>query len=86
MEESKPTLPKFDSVEDLAEFFDSNDMGDYLEGMPEANFDVSIKRRRFLVEIDETLMKKMAEIAKSQHVSAEKLIHSWLEEKARNAA
>lgn len=37
-----PTLPKFESSDELVEFFDTHDMGDYLEQMPEASFDINI--------------------------------------------
>ena len=49
--------------------------------MPEAHFDIDIKKRTHLVAIDEELLGKLAAIAKSQHVSAEMLIHAWLKEK-----
>ena len=38
----KKKLPKFDSLDELTEFFDENDMGDYLEDMPEVNFEVNL--------------------------------------------
>lgn len=39
-------LPQFKSLDDLAEFFDSHDLGDYLAQYPEVNFDVNIKHKR----------------------------------------
>jgi hypothetical protein len=38
-------LPSFKSVKELVAFFDSHDMGDYWEGMPEAKFEVNLKRK-----------------------------------------
>lgn len=58
-------------------------MGGHFEQMPEVNFDVNIKRRTHLVAIDEDLVGRLAEIAKSNRVSTEKLINSWLKEKIR---
>ncbi|HEX9653248.1 MAG TPA: CopG family antitoxin [bacterium] len=75
------SLPQFDYLDDLVEFFDSNDMGDYWDRMPEMHFDINVKKRRHLVTIDEELLVKLAEIAKSKNVSSEKLINSWLREK-----
>ena len=43
-----PTLPKFESLDELAGFFDTHDMGDYWEQMPEAFFDIDIKSRKHL--------------------------------------
>ena len=79
-------LPEFESIEALTEFFDHNDMSEYFDEMPEVHFDVDIARRSFLVPIDKELMKKLANLAKSQHTSTEQLVHSWLEEKAARAA
>ena len=82
MEKSKargPSSPK--SLAELVEFFDTHDMGDYWEQMPEADFDVDIKRRTHLVAIDETLAARLTEIAKSDSVSTETLIDRWLREK-----
>ena len=42
VESERKTLPKFDSIEDLVEFFDENDLGDYLENMPEVEFEVNL--------------------------------------------
>ena len=38
-------LPEFSSLEALTDFFDTNDMGDYWEGMPEVDFEISIAKK-----------------------------------------
>ncbi len=43
MAESKSMPPKFETLEELVEFFDSHDLGDYWDALPEAHFDVTIK-------------------------------------------
>ena len=87
MAESKsPTLPEFESLDELVEFFDTHDMGDYWEQMPEASFDINIKRRKHLVAIDEEIIPQLNEIAKSRKVSSEKLINTWLKEKLSKAS
>lgn len=78
-------LPPSRSLDELVEFFDTHDMGEYWEDMPEAHFDIAIKRRAHLVAIDEELIGKLAEIARSKRISAERLIHSWLQEKMHEA-
>lgn len=83
---SENKKPQFDSVEALTDFFDSNDMGEYFDEMPEVQFDVAIARRSFLVSVDEQLMQKLVELAKSQQTSTELLVNSWLEEKVARAA
>jgi hypothetical protein len=81
MAESKPTPPKFETLEDLVELFDSHDLGDYWDALPEAHFDVAIKRRKRLVAVEEELAGKVAEIARAQDISTEDLINAWLKEK-----
>lgn len=83
---SENKIPEFENLEELTEFFDSNDMSEYFDSMPEAHFDVDIQRRSFLVSVDKQLMKKLTELAKSQHTSTGQLVNSWLEEKIARAA
>lgn len=83
-ENNQKQLPKFDSVEKLTEFFDENDMGDYLEKMPEAHFEVNLKRRSYFVAVDEELVGKLSEISKREHQPSEKIVNSWIREKISN--
>lgn len=84
MEENK--LPSFNSVQDLVDFFDTHDMGEYMEYMPEAHFDVALKQNIRLVAIDEAVMQQVSQIAKSQDVSAEQLINTWIKDQLLRAA
>lgn len=77
-------LPKFDSIDDLTGFFDENDMGDYDEQMPEANFEVNLERRMYFVAVDEELSRKLSEISKREHLPSETIVNSWLREKISN--
>ena len=77
---SKP-FPKLGSVNKLVEFFDRHDMGEYWDQFPKAEFEVNIKSRKHLVAIDEKIIPKLNEIAKSKKVSSAKLINTWLREK-----
>ena len=86
MARSKPkSMPPSRSLDDLVKFFDTHDTGEYWEHLPEAQFDVDIKRRKHLIAIDEEISGKLTEIAQSKKVSSEKLINSWLKEKIRKA-
>jgi len=87
MEKSKSKrLPRFGSVSKLVGFFDTHDMGDYWEQMPEADFNVDLKHSRHLVAINEDLMTKLAAVAKAKHVSSQRLVNAWLEEKLLKAS
>jgi len=79
------TLPSFHSLDDLVKFFDTHDTGEYWEQLPEAHFDVNIKRRQHLIAIDTEISGKLTEIAQSKKVSSQKLVNSWLREKIRKA-
>jgi len=78
--ESK-SLPRFRSFDELVTFFDTQDLGEYWTEMPEAHFEVDIKRKRHLFALDSELVNKVIEIAKSRKISSEALINAWLKEK-----
>ena len=78
-------LPRSKSVKELVDFFETHDMGDYWEKMPEAHFDVNIKKRKHLVALEEDIVGKLTEIAKLKKVSSESLINAWLKDKIRRA-
>jgi hypothetical protein len=80
-ENSSKNLPKFDSTEELVDFFDTHDLGEYEENLPEVDFDVDLKRNHYLVSVEEHLMNKLLEVAREQQVSVEMLVDSWLREK-----
>ena len=39
-------LPAFRSVDEFVDFFETHDMSEYLENMPEVEFEVSLKKRK----------------------------------------
>ncbi|HEV7374593.1 MAG TPA: CopG family antitoxin [Pyrinomonadaceae bacterium] len=83
-ENESQKLPPFTSIDELVEFFDTHDMGDYLDELPEVHFDVDIKKRTYLVAIDEEIVSKLSEIARLKQIPAEALVNSWLREKILN--
>ena len=80
MAENK-SMPKFNSLDDLVKFFETHDLGEYLDRMPEAQFDIDLKRRTHIFAIDDDLAEKLSEIAKAKRVPSETLINVWLREK-----
>lgn len=86
MAESNETIPKFDSIDSLVSFFDENDMGAYLESMPEVEFEVDLKARKHFVAVDEEIADQLSEISKQEHVSAGTIVNSWLREKISDYA
>ena len=78
-------LPRLKSVDQLVGFIDKHDMGDYWERLPKAEFEVNIKTRKHLVVIDEKIVFRINQIAKSKRVTSAKLINTWLREKIATA-
>jgi hypothetical protein len=58
----------------LVEFFDTHDMGDHLEDMPEAEFAVNLKSKKHLVALEGEIAVRLTEIAWTRQVSAEALV------------
>ena len=86
MEKNKSrTLPRSKSVKELVDFFETHDMGNYWQQMPEAYFDVNIKKRKHLVALEEDIIDKLTQIAKAKKVSSESLINTWLKDRIRRA-
>ncbi len=86
VESETKRLPDFESIDEMVEFFDNQDLGDYLDQMPEVDFEVDIKRRVFAVALEIELADKLTEIAKSRHVSSEELVNTWVREKVLEQA
>ncbi|MFQ4142219.1 CopG family antitoxin [Chlorogloeopsis sp. ULAP02] len=85
-ENKSKKLPQFNTNQELVEFFDTHDLGEYEGELPEAHFDVDIKRSHYLVSINRDLMSKLLEVAKEQQISVEMLVDSWLKEKLIKAS
>jgi hypothetical protein len=71
---------------EFIELFETHDMGELWDQMPEADFDIEIRRRKHLVALDDDLAGKVAKIARSRHVSSESLVNSLLREKLAESA
>lgn len=72
------------SISELVDWFEKTDTGDYLQQMPEVLFDVDIKRRRHLVELEPELAARVSKLAKAKKVSSQSLINSWVRDKVSN--
>jgi len=76
-------MPRFDSLDELVSFFDANDMGEFEKQMEPAEFEVDIKRRKWLISLDEGVATRLREIARERQMSSEALANAWLMEKIR---
>lgn len=84
--EGQPGLPAADSLDDLVEFFETHDMGEYWDTLPEVEFDIQIRRRTHWVALDHDLVGKIADLAKAREQSSETLINALLREKIAEAS
>ena len=80
MTESKP-MPKFISLDELVEFFETHDLGEYWDRLPETHFDINLKERAYIFVLAEDLAEKLNALAKAKRVPSEQLINTWLREK-----
>ncbi len=81
--EGPKKLPAFSSLDELVRFVDENDVGDYLDVMPEAHFDVNLKKR---VGIERELYEKLDEVARQKNTTSEGLVNAWVREKVKEEA
>ncbi|MFH1287756.1 MAG: CopG family antitoxin [bacterium] len=87
MEKSKhKNRLKINSLGRLVKFFDTHDMGDYFDAMPEVKFEVDIKRKAHLFSIDISIADKLTAIAESKKIPSGYLINKWLKEKIQEAS
>jgi translation initiation factor RLI1 len=78
-------LPNFEALDELVEFFDNHDLGEYFDQMPEVDFEVDIKQQIYLITLETELANKLTEIAKSRRTSSEELVNTWVREKILEA-
>jgi len=81
LKSKKKKLPDFKTTEEFIEFFENNDMSDYLDEMEEAQFEVDLKSIVYQVTLDMQMSHKLKEIAKEKKTSTENLITEWVKEK-----
>jgi hypothetical protein len=64
------------------EYFDTHDLGDELEAMPEVEFKIDLSDHRSYFRLEHDLSGKVQQIARQRGVSAETLLNLWVQEKA----
>lgn len=74
-------MPKFGSLDELVSFFDTHDMGEYWDSLPEVEFEIDIQRRTHVFSLDEDLVDRLTAVSRARHVPSERLINVWLWEK-----
>ncbi len=72
---------QFATIEEAAEFWDSHDLAHYWDLTEEAEFEVNLQRRRYLVAVAPELAEKLAAEAHQRGLSTETLVNLWLSER-----
>ena len=76
-------VPKFQSWEEAAEFWDTHDFEDYVGDTEPVTITVTIPRRRtrLTVPLDLKVYQQIETLASQRGVRVEKLVSAWLKEK-----
>ncbi len=77
-------IPKFKSLEDAAEFWDTHDFEDYVADTEPVAITVRISRRQktLLVPLDLKTYQQIEALAAKRGIPVEKMVSAWLREKA----
>ena len=74
----KSKLPKIDSIEKLAEFWDTHDLTDFEDQLEEVTEPVFMRGGAIKVHLNSREAKVVHEIAQAKGVSPEGLIRAWV--------
>lgn len=74
-------IPKFKSIHELSEFFETHDMGDYWNKMPKADFEIDVKKKTHVFALDDDLAEKLTSISKAKGIPSEQRVNVFLREK-----
>jgi len=82
MEKSlKTPIPRTDSIQELAEFWDTHDFTDYEDQFEEVDKPLFRKKAVIKISVSPLEAKAVDEMAKSKGVDAAELIRQWVQEK-----
>ena len=77
-----PIPETFDSIEEMAEFWDTHDSGDYEDCFgEEVEFELEVGNSQLYFPVEKDLGRKLREIARKQGISSETLLNLWVQEK-----
>ncbi len=74
-------LPKTDSIQELAEFWDTHDLTDFEDELEEVTQSVFAPRTAIRLDLESGEAEAVRKIAEAKGVPDKKLIHSWVREK-----
>jgi len=77
----KSKLPKTDSIQKLAEFWDRHDLSDFEEELEEVAEPVFVRRTAIRVPLESREVQAVEQMAQAKGVSREELIRGWVLQK-----
>jgi hypothetical protein len=83
MENTMKTIPKTDSIQELAEFWGNHDITDFSDELEEVTEPVFVKDTVMEIHLTSDEADTVEKIAKYQGVGVTDLIHNWIVEQAR---
>lgn len=69
------SIRQFSSLAELVAFFETHNIGEYWDQMPEAPFDINVKKRTHFFSRDEDLAETLAQIARARQIRLRSLIY-----------
>lgn len=77
----KPKLPTIDSIQQLAEFWDNNDLTDFEEELEEVAEPVFVRGTAINVPLESGEVEEVEQMARAKGISREELIRAWVLQK-----
>ncbi len=79
-------IPRLGSLDELVRFFDSHDMGEYWDQMPEAQFEVHLTGEAQPIQLERDVAQQLERIARARSTTSQALVNAWLREKCTEYA
>ena len=83
---TRDPMPEFETLEDIAAFWDTHSTADYEDLTHEVHFEVKLSARHKPVQLLPELGETLEAIAGARGVSVETLVNVWLTEKVLEGA
>ncbi|MEK6336649.1 MAG: CopG family antitoxin [Acidobacteriota bacterium] len=74
-------LPQTDSIQELAQFWDTHDVTDFEDELEEVTERIFAPRKAIRVDLESTEAEAVRKIAEAKGIADAELIHSWVREK-----
>ncbi len=84
-DEDKTSISKADTIEKIAEFWDTHSVADYWEQTHEVEFEVRAQKRR-RVTLDPDVYDKLEAQARARGLLPETLVNLWLGERLQQSS